>query len=59
MNKDTLLIAALVLGAISSFGAGLHTWDEALTPSFVFGSIGAVAAAIKAYYSPRPTGGGQ
>jgi hypothetical protein len=45
---------ALLLSAIGSFGGTVKTWDEVFQPGFVFGTLAAIGAVLKAAYGPSP-----
>lgn len=45
---------ALLLTSIGSFGGNVKSWDEVLQPGFVFGTLAAIGAVLKAAYGPDP-----
>lgn len=45
---------ALLLASIGSFGGTVKTWDEVFQPAFVFGTLAAIGAVLKAAYGPDP-----
>lgn len=53
-NPKFLAVLGGVLASVAVMGSGLHTWSEALTPSFVFGALGAVATALTALHLDKP-----
>lgn len=54
-NPRFLAVLAGALGSIAIMGSGLHTWAEVVTPSFVFGAIGAIATALTALHLDKPS----
>lgn len=54
-NPAFLAVLAGALASIAVMGSGLQSWSEVVTPSFVFGALGAVATAITALHLEKPT----
>ena len=48
------LTLALLLSALGSFGGTVKTWEEVFQPAFVFGTLAAIGAVLKAAYGPVP-----
>jgi hypothetical protein len=52
--KAHAVTIGLLLTSIGSFGGSVKTWDEVFQPGFVFGTLAAAGAVLKAAYGPTP-----
>jgi hypothetical protein len=54
MNSKHWQILALLLGGLAMQLAGVHHWNEVLSPGFVAGFLSMAAAAVRALYTEKP-----
>lgn len=53
MTARHYVALGLILGGIAAQAASVHSWNEVLSPAFVFGSFGVIGGTLINLFSPE------